>query len=551
MEVALLAGLTLIGVAVPDGIVTSIGQAASKWLRFYDRFAARKFVPILALILLCCLVRLSILPWYPVPLPRVHDEFSLLLGAKTFALGRLTNPPHPLWIQMETFHVLQQPTYVSIYPPAQAAMLAVGILLGNPWLAILACAGLACGAFAWALRAWFSPGWALCGGILLFTKTILTYWSDSYWGGTLAALAAAIVAGAAGRIWFGREARWRHGWLLGIGIAILVNRRPLEGSLLVLGLAIMIGYWLLRKAQRPLRPTVLRIVLPGLAVLIPCAAFIGYYDMRATGNPLLMPYVKGIETYGIARHDILLPATPEPAYRNPEFREFYRIEYEYYLERRRHPFASLFEPLLRSWTLYLGPSLSLPLLLMARRIWSSRNIRPILYILIGCLAINCTETWILPHYIAPVLPLVWIVVVESLVLLVSLGSRWSRAVAIASIVSCLFGSTSLIFSRVLRNIHHDVAWPRSQVVDKIAGIPGKHLIFVKYLPGHHLDEEWVYNEPDIDSSAIVWVRDLGPELNAQSLQYFAGRRMWEAEVGDTLKRLTQINRPEVLEAHYP
>ena len=65
-------------------------------------------------------------------------------------------------------------------------------------------------------------------------------------------------------------------------------------------------------------------------------------------------------------------------------------------------------------------------------------------------------------------------------------------------------------------------------------------MIVKYLPGHSVHEEWVYNEPDIDSSRIVWARDLGPERNARCLEYFRGRRIWEADVGQALESFRDI-----------
>lgn len=63
---------------------------------------------------------------------------------------------------------------------------------------------------------------------------------------------------------------------------------------------------------------------------------------------------------------------------------------------------------------------------------------------------------------------------------------------------------------VIRNIRHDPSWPRSRVAAKLGAAPGRHLVLVKYLPGHVVHDEWVYNEPDIDSLRIVWARDLGP-----------------------------------------
>jgi hypothetical protein len=59
----------------------------------------------------------------------------------------------------------------------------------------------------------------------------------------------------------------------------------------------------------------------------------------------------------------------------------------------------------------------------------------------------------------------------------------------------------------------------------------KHLFIVRYLPGHNVNVEWVYNGADIDSQRIIWARDLGPEKTQALLDYYKTRRKWILEMG--------------------
>ena len=196
------------------------------------RLARKPALAILLVGLSAPAIRLLLLPVVPIPNPERHDEFSHLLAGETFASGRLTNPTHPLWTHFETFHEEHQPTYMSMYPPAEGLILAAGrILFRHPWFGVCLSVGVMCAAIFWMLRAWLPPEWALLGGLLVVLRIgIFSYWMNSYWGGAPAAIGGALILGALPRIMH-QPQRW-SALLLGIGFATLANRRPVEGMLL-------------------------------------------------------------------------------------------------------------------------------------------------------------------------------------------------------------------------------------------------------------------------------------------------------------------------------
>src|SRR5215472_4690058 len=266
--------------------------------RPFERLASRKSLAIGVLFFSVIGVRLAVLPLVHVPVPGIHDEYSYLLLGDTLAHGRLTNPTHPMWMSFESFHINWFPTYCSKYPPGQGAVLALGELLGHPWIGVVLSVGAMCAAILWMLQAWLRARWALLGGVLVALKFgVASYWMNSYWGGAVAAAGGALVLGAMPRII--RSAKTRDAIFLGLGLTILANTRPYEGLLFSIPVAGWFLWWLAGKTKSKATPQrrVISVLTPLAVVLLMTMAFMGYYNRRLTGNPLLSPYVLNERTY--------------------------------------------------------------------------------------------------------------------------------------------------------------------------------------------------------------------------------------------------------------
>jgi len=127
--------------------------SAAKMIGLLTRFIDRnRLGGVLIIGFLVIAGRLSLLGISGIPQPAIADEFSYLFMADTFAAGRLTNPPHPLWTHFEPLFVLSHPTYASVYPVAQGLILAAGkLIIGSYWAGVLAAAAILGMAICWML----------------------------------------------------------------------------------------------------------------------------------------------------------------------------------------------------------------------------------------------------------------------------------------------------------------------------------------------------------------------------------------------------------------
>ena len=506
--------------------------------RQFRRLTARKWIAIAAIFALVIVLRLALLAMLPVPNPGIHDEFSYLLMADTFSHGRLANPPHPMWMSFETFHVLWFPSYASKYPPAQGLLLALGQLLGHPWIGVLLSAAAMAAAAVWALQAWMPGRWALLAGVLLAIKVcVATYWINSYWGGAVAAFGGALVLGALGR-WL-RSGRAWHAILLAIGIAILLNSRPYEAVFFCVPVAFLV----LRRLAGESGATSLarsrwRAVVPAAAFLAAVVAWMAYYNWRVTGKALETPYAWAVRTYDRSALFLWQKAKPPQHYNSRELDVFYnRWERENY-DRSWDGVKEV----TRTKLTRCNVTLAWPALVLALPgifvIYRDRRVRVIAAIFAAVAVGFFVTAWSNPHYAAPATVAFFGLVVQGVrhlrtmtVLGRPIGAALSRVVLLA-----LVGDVS---QAVSQHIADPLGWggwglgDRAEIQRALGEAPGKHLVMVRYSQGHSVHDEWVFNGADLDGAKVLWARDLGPEQNAKLFAYYKGRTVWLVEPGDS------------------
>jgi hypothetical protein len=498
----------------------------------FKRLANHRAASIALCGILPVVIRLSLLGFYPVPEPSIHDEFSHLLLADTLVHGRLTNPPHPMWQHFESIHIIQQPTYNSMYPPGQGAFLAFGQwLFHEPWVGVVVSVGLMFAAMCWMMQAWLPSRWALFGTLLaILAFGVSTLWMNSYLGGAVSGIGGALVLGAVRRLRHERLHRVRQSILLGIGVVLLMNTRPFEGMVLTLAALVYLALGTPRRA-------LVRIAIPAGLILCAGLMFTAYYNWRVTGSPVLMPYEVNRATYGWPENLGFLPIK-HVTFRHHVLRTMYQKEIAHHnIYSSWNWFAdSLDVRAFENWSFFCGPVLTIPLLLLPK-VFLDRRTRPLVIILALMLGLNLFQMVLYPYHLGPLVPALFVVIAQgSRHIYVFLSrSKPSRGLAFALLLPlCVAAASTMKLAAADLGIpvtywehaaeaHGDT---RAYIQAWLSRRPKKQLVIVHYTSRHSPDQEWVYNGADIDSSKVVWAREVDGDSNARLLSYFKDREVW-------------------------
>jgi hypothetical protein len=144
------------------------------------------------------------------------------------------------------------------------------------------------------------------------------------------------------------------------------------------------------------------------------------------------------------------------------------------------------------------------------------------------------EIWSMPHYAAPLTGVIFLLLVQAIRHLrtIRLGGR-PLGLALSWAMFYLL-ATDVAFS-VPRHLCDELEWTckgdlsRADIAKRLSQTPGKHLVMVRYEDNHNLHDEWVYNGAEIDTSKVLWARELDPAQNAKLFAYFKDRQIWLVE----------------------
>jgi hypothetical protein len=458
---------------------------------------------------------------YGIPVPNIHDEFSYLFAAETFARFRLTNPPPPSPDSFFSPHILVEPTFSSKYPPAQSLFLAIGVILGLPIAGVWLSGACAAVAMLWCARA-ILPVRSAVAATVIFVISVLFAgpWISTYWGGLVPFMGGALVTGFFLRLKSGVPTQGAT-MALGIGLAVLALSRPFEGVVLCLALLLLFADRLYSGLGRaPRRQLMGRAMICG-ALVFPALVFQGALNAAVTGSPLRMPHLEFQAQYlSVPLFRWESPAVPS----RPEVR-LTAVERTFEIPVSWPAHLSL--TLGSAWRSVhqLGGVLLVGALLLGLVLSVRSHPRLVAVILLVPLLQSSANYVHFAHYFAPIAPL-WFLTAG--VAAAWLFDRWKIPPSTTILIGVLIAVASMAQRWAgehpvkMHSIH-------SVVVGQLAPLRPA-LAFITYDPRLSVHANVVYNDPDLTNDVLL-VNDLDQERNCEVVRNFPGRRVLRLAIG--------------------
>jgi hypothetical protein len=369
---------------------------------------------------------------------------------------------------------------------------------------------------------------------------VFSYWINGYWGGSFIALGAMLVVGALPRLL--ARPGWGLGAVMGLGAAILATTRPVEGALLCLPVAAALLWRFVRPSEAAWRAGFARAVVSASVPLGAGLAILVAYNVAATGNPLQTAYGVNRAAYALAPAFLVAPPVDSQRRGPPHMRTFYEEEAKPHVRRNSVGgiVAGVAAKLAHTWNFYLGPLFTLPFVI---GLWAQRRNAFLLGSLGFFLAGYALLTWNFPHYTAPLMPLVLVVLMHGFMQLRAwawrckpVGRQLGRSLVLGLPVALALPTASVLTGvPALESSRTEVCCAltgnrlRPGIEQRLQAVPGQHLVMVRSGPHSPLHYEVVYNEPDIDQARIVWARNLDDARDAKLIAAMPGRHVWQFE----------------------
>ena len=476
--------------------------------------------------------------------PKTHDDCSYVIGLRQLARFRLWYPPHPNPDFFDTFYVINQPVYASLYFPGTALLYVPADWLRLPtWLLPALASGAVVGLLYRVISELLNPPTGLLAALLTVSLSWFRMLSVLVYSQVPLLLMTLLLLWA----WL----RWRRnphpGWALAMGAfagwAAII--RPLDA----LCYALAVGLAMLAHVRRDGLPSRHGLLHPALVVAgaIPFLSLQLLFNQGVTGRPTQTPYTFYLQrdqpgtSFGFHAHD---PAQG-PQSTLPQKRDYYQ---SFMVPRIRdhqpgtvlrtwshRSLPMLFDATLPARVLVVFVPVSVLGLTTAPRrvLWSTLPLFVLGYAL---------NTFFLEHYAAVVIPAV---VLSVLLGLRALAEAWPRFRD-----HILAGGTLLLVSASILSLYE--LNPVATLLDRDAETRRRHeiddetfrsptlrfvrqmeqrvqkpaVILFRYTPGDNVIEEPVYNTtvPFPDDAPVIRAHDLGDTRNLELFDYYARKQ---------------------------